>query len=420
MLTQPPTPFPATPSSTYTEIPGALPGDFIHEDVDLSIFPLLAKETLQNLTTASLAPDAMWRDFFAVTGTLRTFNGSQTIIKEWGEAIETKKLGGWEMEDARCTRMVPTSSWVDIAFKFTAEGEGELKRNCFGIVSFVPSAEGGKEGKGWRVWMVRTMIENFEGYGNPDDPSPIFASPKETCAASGDENSYEVVVIGAGQCGLSVAGRLGALGIKYVLLEKENEIGSSWTGKYDSVRQHTVREMNNLPFERTFKASDPDLLPAKRVTEGFQSYVEKYRINVWLGAQTEKCDKTKEGGWELSVRVGNEVKDLRTKILVLALGGGVSIPALPDIPGREKFTGDVKNMSGYKNCSPWAGKRGIVFGSGTTGHDVAQDMLDAGMSAVTMVQRGKTPVFPVEWISQGQSSMSGAFVCKFGIENEQS
>ena len=33
----------------------------------------------------------------------------------------------------------------------------------------------------------------------------------------------------------------------------------------------------------------------------------------------------------------------------------------------------------------------------TIAHDVAEDMLDAGLESVTMVQRGRTAVFPIEY-----------------------
>ena len=273
------------------------------------------------------------------------------------------------------------------------------------MVSFVP----GDAGK-WKMWLVRTMLENFSGLGHPDDPSPIFSAPPPSIPSAADdpvekERAFDVVVIGAGQCGLSVAGRLGALGIKYLLLERETEIGTNWTGKYDSVRQHTVREMNNLPFDRTYREADPILLPAKRVAEGFREYFEKYKINGWVGAKTEKCVR-KDEGWELNVRVGQKLRVLKTKHLILSLGGGFSVPKSPKIVGRERFKGEVLNIGDYKNCKAWAGKKGIVVGSATGAHDVAQDMLDAGLTDVTMIQRGRTPVFPVEWIAQGQSSKS--------------
>jgi cation diffusion facilitator CzcD-associated flavoprotein CzcO len=285
-----------------------------------------------------------------------------------------------------------------VLFTFVVEHEG-LVGKCFGILSFVP------DGERWEVWMLRTMLENFEGHGNPDDPLPIFKSLPAPSLAS-LQHEYGVIIIGAGQSGLSLAGRLGALGIKYVLLEKEKEIGWSWTGKYDSVRQHTIREMNNLPFERTFREDDPMLLPASTVARGFKEYVEKYKINIWLSAETEIC-RRKEGGWVLGVRVGGseeQVVELKARHLVLSMGAGRSVPNPPKIPGIESFKGEIKHIGNYKNAYAWKGKSGIVVGSATAAHDVAQDMLDSGLSSVTMIQRRATPIFSVDWLVVGQSS----------------
>jgi hypothetical protein len=40
-----------------------------------------------------------------------------------------------------------------------------------------------------------------------------------------------------------------------------------------------IREMNNLPFDCTYKASDPELLLAQTVAERFKNYIKKYHIN---------------------------------------------------------------------------------------------------------------------------------------------
>jgi cation diffusion facilitator CzcD-associated flavoprotein CzcO len=63
----------------------------------------------------------------------------------------------------------------------------------------------------------------------------------------------------------------------------------------------------------------------------------------------------------------------------------------------------------YKNASDWKGKHGVVVGTANTGnksfslsvlliltffdslgHDIAEDMVEAGLASVTMVQRNKT------------------------------
>jgi hypothetical protein len=226
--------YPTTVSSTFDQVPGERAGDLVADNVGLSPFPLLAQEVIWDFSTASLDINALWRDFFALTGRLRTFNGSEQIVNEWEVAKKGKVLRGWKMDEARVSRLTPTSSWIDVSFTFIVEGaEGEggagaetergLRRNCFGILSFVP----GDEEKGWKVWMLRTMLENFEGYGHPDDATPIFSKSLPPASPSTEEDVFEVIIIGAGQAGLSLAGRLNALGIKNLLLDKESEVGSS-------------------------------------------------------------------------------------------------------------------------------------------------------------------------------------------------
>jgi hypothetical protein len=50
------------------------------------------------------------------------------------------------------------------------------------------------------------------------------------------------------------------------------------------------------------------------------------------------------------------------------------------------------------NSKPWAGKRGVIIGSANTAHDIAVDMLEAGLESVTLVQRNKTCIVPAEYM----------------------
>ncbi|KAL5329774.1 hypothetical protein ACEPPN_003292 [Leptodophora sp. 'Broadleaf-Isolate-01'] len=389
----------------FDDIPGALPSDGIPKDFDLSTvsFSDIAERVLSNLSEGDIDGSALWRDHFSLTGAVRTFFGGARIKKQWASYAQERHPHSFRAGGAMVVRPTLDSSWIDLPFTFLTSQRGELVGNCSGTISFIPS-EGGQ---GWKVWMLKTLLENFEGHGNPDDPSPIFKESKVP-AGGGDQLEHDVgvLIVGAGQCGLSLAGRLGALGVSYILLEKADEIGYSWTGKYDAVRQHTVREMNNLPFDRTYKASDPILLPAKIVAEGFKNYVEKYKINIWLAAEVESCMKSSEQpGWVIRVRKGEQEHLVKARHIVLSMGASQSIPNQPDIENAASFNGVILNIGTFKNSSRWEGKKGIVVGSATGAHDVAQDMLDHGLASVTMIQRDKTPVFPVEWIVAAQSTI---------------
>ena len=73
------------------------------------------------------------------------------------------------------------------------------------------------------------------------------------------------------------------------------------------------------------------------------------------------------------------------------------------IPNATSFKRIILNIGTFKNSILWRGKKGVVVGSATGAHDVAQDMLDSGLSVVTMIQREKTPIFPMEWCAEIQS-----------------
>ncbi|TVY71356.1 putative indole-3-pyruvate monooxygenase [Lachnellula suecica] len=405
----------------FDDVPGSLPCVQISSSLDVGSipFPDLAEHALNHLSGSEIDSTALWRDHLCITGQIKTLSGARAIKERWASYSQERLPRNFKATKARVSRPTAESSWIDVPFTFLANLNGGLVGNCSGIMSFIPSGAGG----GWKIWMLRTMLENFEGYGHPDDPSPIFQTPKAD-TANQLEHRVPVLIIGAGQCGLSLAGRLGALSIPYILLEKEEEIGYSWTGKYDSVRQHTIREMNNLPFDRTYKDSDPELLPAKIVAEGFQNYVVKYRINAWLGSEVEKCvANNEELGWIVNVRKGSDQYVIRARHLVLTMGAGLSVPNPPKIPNASSFKGIVLHIGNFKNSSSWKGKKGVVVGSATAAHDglflllkivlsadsefqtVAQDMLDSGLSSITMIQRGKTPIFPMEWCASGQSKL---------------
>ena len=57
----------------------------------------------------------------------------------------------------------------------------------------------------------------------------------------------DVAIIGAGQAGLATAYCLRQLGIDPVLIEAAPEIGTSWQGRYDSLKLFTPSQYSNLP-----------------------------------------------------------------------------------------------------------------------------------------------------------------------------
>lgn len=62
---------------------------------------------------------------------------------------------------------------------------------------------------------------------------------------------------------------------------------------------------------------------------------------------------------------------------------------MPTIPGMASFTGPMLHSTQFNNGSEFAGKKVVVVGTGTSGHDIAQGLYKRG-AEVTIVQRSPT------------------------------
>ncbi|KAA6408835.1 MAG: dimethylaniline monooxygenase (N-oxide forming) [Lasallia pustulata] len=214
---------------------------------------------------------------------------------------------------------------------------------------------------------------------------------------------FDCVVVGAGQAGLSTAGRLKAMGVSCVVLDRNSRVGDNWMLRYDSVKLHTVRQFAHLPGETTFGPEWPMFLTKKDLATGYQRYVDRFELDVWLSTGLEIANWSEEKKtWTLRVRRHGEKKIITCRHIVFAVGQ--TSPTMPNYPNRENFKGTILHSVEYKNPLKWKGKAGIVIGTANTAHDVAEDMLNAGLSSVTMVQRGRTYVLPVQF----QSRVMGA------------
>lgn len=396
-----------SPYVKFDDIPGTLPKASAPADANLNAIAHSAVAKLNDLEESPLAPIVIWRDLLAFTGTYRTFHSPATVLKTWRSLSQKIKRSVVRVKPGRQPRIGNGGAgigWVDVDILFTAQ-HGSLPQNCMGTVSVILDEDGA-----WRIWMLRTWLECFDGRGHPD----VIQTAKHTNGVlngitNGNDASarevYGAVVIGGGGAGLATAGRLEALGVPYVLLEKNESIGDTWANRYESLRWHTSKEYGNLPFGHTYPAEDDYMLPTKRIGAGHKAWAEKYGIKVRTG-RTVKSARWDENQrqWDLHVQVSNGgIEQLIAQNLVLAIGTGHATPVYPPWATTEQvkasgFKGSIIHaFEGYTNAHTWKGQRGVVIGTANTAHDVAEDLANAGMET-TMVQRNPTFVFPAEWL----------------------
>ncbi|MEK9662846.1 MAG: NAD(P)/FAD-dependent oxidoreductase, partial [Alphaproteobacteria bacterium] len=213
--------------------------------------------------------------------------------------------------------------------------------------------------------------------------------------ASFDGREPAVLVVGAGQAGLSVAARLTVLGIDTLVVDGEACVGDNWRKRYHSLVLHNQVHVNHLPY-MPFPPNWPSYLPKDKVANWFEAYAEAMELNVWTGTEfvSGEWDESARNWSATVIRDDGTKRVLRPRHIVMATGVS-GVPKYPDISGLADFAGDVVHSGAWSDGSAWTGKRALVIGSGTSGHDVAQDLYECG-ARVTMVQRSSTMVVNVE------------------------
>jgi len=120
-------------------------------------------------------------------------------------------------------------------------------------------------------------------------------------------------------------------------------------------------------------------------------YTKVMELNYWGSTTATSATYDESAGeWTVVVdRAGEEVT-LRPKQLVFALGASGK-PNMPEIPGREKFTGEVQHSSQHPGPDEYKGKKCVVIGSNNSAFDICGALWEVGAD-VTMVQRSSTHI----------------------------
>ena len=55
----------------------------------------------------------------------------------------------------------------------------------------------------------------------------------------------DVAVIGAGPAGLAVGACLRKAGLNFIIVEKNQQVGSSWRQRYERLHLHTIKQLSS-------------------------------------------------------------------------------------------------------------------------------------------------------------------------------
>ncbi|MER5886493.1 NAD(P)-binding domain-containing protein [Streptomyces sp. NPDC001941] len=199
----------------------------------------------------------------------------------------------------------------------------------------------------------------------------------------------DVVVIGAGQAGLSAAHHLRRTGLvperDFVVLDHAPRAGGAWQFRWPSLTYGKVHGMHALPgMELT--GADPARPSSEVIGEYFTAYEERFGLRVHRPVDVSAV-REGEGGRLL---VESSEGTYAARALINATGTW-DRPFWPRYPGQETFRGRQLHTADYPGPEAFAGLRVVVVGGGASG---TQHLMEIGgvAAATTWVTR-REPVF---------------------------
>jgi cation diffusion facilitator CzcD-associated flavoprotein CzcO len=214
-----------------------------------------------------------------------------------------------------------------------------------------------------------------------------------------------VVVIGAGQAGLSVSYYLQRLGLEagndFVVLDRGPLAGGAWQQRWEALRIGSAHRINDLPgmdaIGLSFETADRTA-PAKEVVrEYYEKYEAHYDFQIIRPANVTKVENR---GANLVVSFSSEAgeREVSTDILINATGTWGS-PFIPWYPGLKSFEGRHVHTTEYVDASEFEGKSVVVVGGGTSAIGFLLE-LEGIADKLTWVSRR-----PIEFLEDGELNL---------------
>ena len=216
------------------------------------------------------------------------------------------------------------------------------------------------------------------------------------------KTNYQVIIVGGGQAGLSVAYCLKQQGIDYIIFEK-GEIAGSWKNqRWDNFFLVTPNYQCRLPGYK-YSGDDPyGFMPKMEIVKFVKDYAKSFDANIKEGVEVFEIKKNAiSDDYDVKTTLGDFTADQ-----VVIAAGGFHSAKIPQVASNFDDSVAQIHSSEYKNPNVLPEGEVLIVGTGQSGCQIAEDLHIAGKKVHLCV--GDAPRSPrryrgkdvVEWLEE--------------------
>ena len=182
-----------------------------------------------------------------------------------------------------------------------------------------------------------------------------------------DKTTFDVVVIGGGQAGLSVGYHLKRRGLRFVIVDAHPRIGDAWRRRWDSLRLFSPARFSGLdgmPFP-----GPPSAFPTKdEMASYLETYAARFELPVLTGVRVDKLSRV-DGRYQ--IRAGDRLLEAAQVVVAMADLQRGRVPGF----AHELDPAIVQVHSvDYKNPAQLRDGGVLLVGAGNSGAEIAMEL----------------------------------------------
>jgi putative flavoprotein involved in K+ transport len=196
---------------------------------------------------------------------------------------------------------------------------------------------------------------------------------------------YEVVVIGAGQAGLTMGYFLSRQKRRFLIVERSGSVGAAWRERWDSLTLFTSRKYDGLPGLDF--PGDPAGYPNRdEVIAYLEEYARRFELPVRLDTDVRRIRLDDSGGFVIETDGGTIGADQ-----VVVATGPFQRPFVPELASQLAPSVHQAHSVQYRKPSEVPLGTILVVGGGNTGFQIAEE-LSSTHDVVLAVGSRQTPL----------------------------